>query len=287
MRDRAVRRGYRTLIVSAAVGILEALFLGLVQGLTEFLPVSSHGHLELLPFIFGWKEPTIAFVVAVHLGTTIALLWVFRERITELLRGAFGRGNPADGRFVGLILLATVPAAVLGALLSDQIDRVFDRPVVNAFLFAGTAWILFSAENQYEKRDESAMRDERMVTATDAGVAGVAQAVAILPSISRSAATIGAGMARGLSREAAAKFSFLMAIPIILGAIAVKTPDMIKEGASGSGAAMIIGIVASTIAGVLSIRAMLGWVAKRGYRPFAIYCLFAMSAGLLTALARG
>ena len=269
------------------MGILEALFLGLVQGLTEFLPVSSHGHLELLPFIFGWKEPTIAFVVAVHLGTTIALLWVFRERITELLRGAFGRGNPADGRFVGLILLATVPAAVLGALLSDQIDRVFDRPVVNAFLFAGTAWILFSAENQYEKRDESAMRDERMVTATDAGVAGVAQAVAILPSISRSAATIGAGMARGLSREAAAKFSFLMAIPIILGAIAVKTPDMIKEGASGSGAAMIIGIVASTIAGVLSIRAMLGWVAKRGYRPFAIYCLFAMSAGLLTALARG
>jgi undecaprenyl-diphosphatase len=269
------------------VPLLQALILGIVQGLTEFLPISSHGHLVLLPFIFGWEEPTLSFIVAVHLGTTLSILWVFRERLVELMRGAFGRGNPADGRFVGLILLATIPAAILGAVFSDQIDRIFDRPVINAFLFAGTAWILFTAESVYEKRDETQARDERMVTAVDAGAIGVAQAVAILPSISRSGATIAAGMVRGLSREAAAKFSFLMAIPIILGAVAVKIPDMIEEGAAGSGGAMLIGVITSTVAGVLSIRAMLGVVAKRGYRPFAIYCLFAMTAGLLTALARG
>ena len=269
------------------MSLLEALLLGIVQGLTEFLPISSHGHLELLPFMFGWKEPTLAFIVAVHLGTTISILWVFRERIVELIRGAIGRGNPADGRFVGLIIVATIPAAVLGAVFSDQIDRIFDRPVINSFLFAGTAWILFSAESIYEKRDESTARDERMISATDAATVGVAQAVALLPSISRSGATIAAGMVRGLSREAAAKFSFLMAIPVILGAVAVKVPDMVKEGAAGSGPAMLIGVVVSTVAGVLSIRAMLGVVAKRGYRPFAYYCLLAMTAGLLTALARG
>jgi undecaprenyl-diphosphatase len=263
------------------------LILGIVQGLSEFLPISSSGHLVLVPFIVGWREPTVAFIVAVHLGTTLAILWVFRERLLELIRGAFGRGNPADGRLVGLILLATVPAGVVGALLSDRVDRVFERPVIISFLLAGTAWILFTVESQYEKRDASSQRDERMVTATDAGTMGVAQAIAILPGISRSGSTIATGMIRGMTREAAARFSFLMAIPVILGAAAVKVPDMVKEGTAGSGGAMAIGVIASAVTGVLSIRAMLGVIARRGFRPFGVYCLFAMTAGLLAALARG
>lgn len=267
--------------------LYQGLILGIVQGFSEFLPISSSGHLVLVPFIMGWREPTVAFIVAVHLGTTLSILWVFRERLMELIRGAFGRGNPADGRLVGLIILATVPAAVVGAVLSDQVDRVFERPVIVSFLLAGTAWLLFTVETQYEKRDAAGVRDERMVRAVDAGTIGVAQAVAILPGISRSGSTIAAGMFRGLSREAAAKFSFLMAIPIVLGATAVKVPDMVREGTSGSGGAMVIGVIASAVTGVLSIRAMLGVIARRGFRPFAVYCLFAMTAGLLTALARG
>lgn len=267
--------------------LYQGLILGLVQGFSEFLPISSSGHLVLVPFIIGWREPTVAFIVAVHLGTTVSILWVFRERIMELIRGAFGRGNPADGRLVGLIIMATVPAAIIGAVLSDQVDRVFERPVIVSFLLAGTAWLLFTVESQYEKREASAQRDERMITAVDAGTIGVAQAVAILPGISRSGSTIATGMFRGLSREAAAKFSFLMAIPIILGATAVKVPDMVKEGAAGSGGAMVLGVIASAVTGVVSIRAMLGVIARKGFRPFAVYCLFAMTAGLLAALARG
>ena len=267
--------------------LLQALILGIVQGFSEFLPISSSGHLVLVPFILGWREPSVAFIVAVHLGTTISILWVFRERIIELVRSLFGLGNPADRRFVGLIAIGTVPAAVVGAVFSNQVDRVFERPVIISFLLAVTAWILFSAESHYEKQDADKARDERMMTPLDAAAIGAAQAFAILPGVSRSGSTIGAGMFRGLSRETAAKFSFLMAIPIILGATAVKIPDMIKEGTSGSAGAMVIGIIASAITGVISIRAMIGIVSRRGFRPFAVYCLFAMTAGILTALARG
>ena len=265
----------------------QGLLLGIVQGLTEFLPISSSGHLVLVPYIVGWREPTVAFIVAVHLGTTLSILWVFRTRILELLRSLVGLGNPADRRMVWMLAVATVPAAVVGAVLSDQVDRVFERPVVISALLAITAWILFTAESRFEERDEAMVRDERMIRPTDAAVVGVAQAVAILPGISRSGSTIGAGMLRGFSREAAARFSFLMAIPIILGAAIVKIPDLTREGAAGSGAAIALGIVASAVVGVLSIRAMLGVVARRGFRPFAVYCVLASIAGVLTGLARG
>jgi undecaprenyl-diphosphatase len=266
------------------VPLYQALILGIVQGLTEFLPISSSGHLVLVPYILGWHEPSLAFVVAVHIGTTASILWVFRERIVQLVRSLFGLGNPADRRYAILIAVSTVPAALVGAALHSQVDRVFERPVIISFLLAGTAWILFSAESAFEERDQEQMRDERMITATDAALIGAAQAVAILPGISRSGSTIATGMFRSLSREAAAKFSFLMAIPVILGAALVEVPDMATSGNVG---AMIIGAVAAAIVGVLSIRAMLGIVARRGFRPFAVYCLFAMTAGILTALARG
>jgi undecaprenyl-diphosphatase len=266
------------------VPLYQALVLGIVQGLTEFLPISSSGHLVLVPYIFGWKEPTLAFVVAVHIGTTLSILWVFRERIVQLVRALFGLGNPADRRTAILILAATVPAGLVGIIFHSQVDRAFERPVIVSFLLAGTAWILFSAEASYEERDQEKARDERMITSTDAVAIGAAQAVAILPGISRSGSTIATGMYLGLTREAAAKFSFLMAIPVILGAALVDLPDM---AASGNGGAMLIGVIASAAVGVLSIRAMLGVVARRGFRPFAVYCLFAMTAGILTALARG
>jgi undecaprenyl-diphosphatase len=265
------------------VSLFQAFILGIVQGATEFLPISSSGHLVLVPFIAGWPEPSVAFIVAVHLGTLLSVFWVFRDRIRELVRALFGRGSAEDRRFVGLLAISTIPAAVVGAVFSDRIDSVFERPVVISFLLAGTAWILFSTETAFEE-SKTTHHEERQITPFDAGLIGVAQAVAILPGISRSGSTIGAGMLRGLTREAAARFSFLMAIPIILGATIVKIPDVTS---SGSGGAMVIGVITSAIVGTISIRALLAFVTRRGFRPFAVYCLLASTAGILTALARG
>ena len=266
--------------------LFQALVLAIVQGATEFLPISSSGHLVLVPFIAGWEEPSVAFIVAAHLGTTLSVLWVFRERVLGLLRALVGRGPAEDRRFVGLLAIGTIPAAAIGTVFADRIETTFERPVIVSFLLAGTAWILFSAESAFEERTE-APQEERQMSTLDAGFVGVAQAVAILPGISRSGSTIAAGMVRGLTREAAARFSFLLAIPIILGTTIVKIPDMVREGAAGSGAAIVIGVIVSAVSGVISIRAMLSLVARRGFRPFAVYCLFATTAGIVTALARG
>jgi undecaprenyl-diphosphatase len=268
------------------VGLFQAFVLGIVQGATEFLPISSSGHLVLVPFIAGWPEPTVAFIVAVHLGTLLSVFWVFKDRILELLRALFGHGSAEDRRFVGLLAIGTVPAAVIGAVFANRIESTFERPVIVSFLLAGTAWMLFSTETAFEESKRTP-HEERHVTPVDAGLIGVAQAVAILPGISRSGSTIAAGMLRGLTREAAARFSFLLSIPIILGATIVKIPDMVSEGVSGSGGAIVIGVITSTIVGVISIRSLLAFVARRGFRPFAVYCLFATTAGILTALARG
>ncbi len=264
------------------MGLFQAFVLGIVQGATEFLPISSSGHLVLVPFIAGWEKPSVAFIVAVHFGTLLSVVWVFRTRILELLRALFGKDSDEDRRFVGLIAIGTVPAALIGGVLSDRIETTFERPVIVSFLLAGTAWILFSAESAFEGRKE-APQEERQMTPMDAGVVGVAQAVAILPGISRSGSTIAAGMVRGLTREAAARFSFLLAVPIIFGATVVKIPDMASESAG----ALVIGVITSAIIGVVSIRALLALVARRGFRPFAVYCIFASTAGVLTALARG
>jgi undecaprenyl-diphosphatase len=265
------------------VSLFQAFVLGIVQGATEFLPISSSGHLVLVPFIAGWPEPSVAFIVAVHLGTLLSVFWVFRDRILELVRALFGRGSTEDRRFVGLLAIGTIPAAVAGAIFANRIESTFERPVIVSFLLAGTAWILFSTETAFEESKKTPHEEDR-VTPVDAGVIGVAQAVAILPGISRSGSTIAAGMLRGLTREAAARFSFLLALPIILGATIVKIPDMTS---TGSGGAIVIGIITSTIVGTLSIRALLAFVTRRGFRPFAVYCLLAATAGILTALARG
>jgi undecaprenyl-diphosphatase len=264
------------------VNLFQAFVLGIVQGATEFLPISSSGHLVLVPFIAGWEEPSVSFIVAMHFGTLLSVGWVFRTRILELLRALVGKGTHDDRRFVGLVAIGTVPAAIIGAVFADRIETTFERPVIVSFLLAGTAWILFSTESAFEERKDAPLEERQMKT-LDAGVVGVAQAVAILPGISRSGSTIAAGMLRGLTREAAARFSFLLSIPIIIGATVVKIPDMASESAG----ALVIGVITSTVMGVISIRALLAFVARRGFRPFAVYCLFATTAGILTALARG
>lgn len=269
------------------MSLIQALILGIVQGLTEFLPVSSDGHLVLVPFILGWPEPSLAFIVSTHIGTLAALLWVFRARVIEIIRAVIGGpGREPDRRLAGLIVIGTVPGAVLGGVFASRVETTFERPVLATLLLGVTGWALLSAESAYEQRKEEP-RPEGSLTPMDAGLIGLAQATAILPGISRSGTTIATGMWRGISRETAARFSFLLAIPITIGAIIVKIPDMIDEGTSGAGGAMAVGVLTSALTGVLAIQAMLALVKRRGLRPFGVYCFFAMTAGLLTALARG
>ena len=269
------------------MSLIQALILGIVQGLTEFLPVSSDGHLVLVPFIIGWDEPSLAFIVSTHIGTLLALMFVFRKRILELIKAVFGGpGRERDRHLAALIAIATIPGALLGAIFAASVEDTFERPVLAALLLGVTGWALLSAESHYEGRKEKP-RPEGSLNVLDATLIGFAQATAVLPGISRSGTTIATSLWRGIDREAAAKFSFLLAIPITLGAIIVKLPDMIKEGTSGSGGAMALGIAASAVTGVVAIEAMLALVKRRGLKPFGVYCFFALTAGLLTALARG
>lgn len=267
------------------MSVFQALLLGIVQGLSEFIPISSSGHLVLFPFIFGWRQPTVAFDVSLHIGTLGSLVWVFREEIAAIVR-AVRRPEAPERRLLKMIVIGTIPAAVVGVALNTWLEDAFERPVVVSILLGVTAWGLLWGEARYERSSEE-RRGVAGVAERDALAIGAAQAVAILPGISRSGSTIVAGFWRGLEREAAVRFAFLLGIPAIAGAAVVKLPDMAREGLSGSGAAMIVGVLASAVTGVIAIRGLLRLIGRRTLRPFAAYCVFAMAAGLLTALARG
>jgi undecaprenyl-diphosphatase len=266
------------------MSIVQALVLGLLQGLTEFLPVSSSGHLVLFPFIVGWPVPTVAFDVAVHLGTLLSVLWVFRARVVAMLRAAasWSSAPERDRRALKLVVIGTIPAAIVGVVLGSRIEDTFERPVVVTLLLALNGWAMLSGERMGHERPDTDRTEDEMRTSDALGV-GAAQAVAILPGISRSGSTIAAGRALGMSRETAAEYSFLLSIPVIAGAGLVKIPDIARAEAGP----MIVGIAASAIAGVIALRAFLAFVRARGLRPFAYYCFAATAAGILAALARG
>ena len=270
------------------MSLLHALVLGLVQGLTEFIPVSSSGHLQLVPFLFGWKQPTVAFDVAVHFGTLVAVVYVFRHEVGRWIHTAlhWRDSNELDRKLLRLVVIGTIPAVIVGGVLNHWVESVFQRPVVISLLLGVTGYLLMSAQSKADERKEPPRKEEDM-TDRDAGIIGAWQAFAILPGVSRSGSTIGGAFRLGLSRRAAARYSFMLSIPVIAGAIVFKLPDMFHQaGATGAGP-FIVGIVASGLVGFVAVKWFLRMIRIRGLRPFGIYCFLAMTAGLLTALARG
>ncbi|HVL31970.1 MAG TPA: undecaprenyl-diphosphate phosphatase, partial [Actinomycetota bacterium] len=270
------------------MSLIEAFVLGIVQGLSEFIPISSDGHLTLIPFMFGWEEPGLAFTVATHIGTLVALVWWYRKETVELIGNAlrFKQAPPDQQLLIRLIVISTIPAVFIGALAESLVADAFERPVI-AVLFLGiTGYMLISTETFVADREAEA-RPIGTARARDAWIIGFAQATAILPGISRSGMTIATGMRLGLTRTASARFSFLMAIPVIFGAIVFQIPDMMSEGLFGEGfGSFLIGVGAAFVSGFLAIRWFLGALQRHGLKPFGVYCIFAMIAGLLTALAR-
>ncbi len=265
--------------------MFRALLLGAVQGLTEFVPISSSAHLVLIPFLLGWPIPGLAFDVAVHLGTALALLAYFRREVLGIVAGSVrtlaGRGDEADrqmGRLAVLLAIASLPAAAAGLLLGQFFEDLFKRPATVAILLLGTAALLLTAEAVYRRRPLDEHRGLEGVTLADAVMVGVLQAVAIAPGISRSGATISAGLVRGLSRDAAARFSLLLGLPAILGAGLVEVPDL-PPAADPRTVIAAAGMAA--VIGFLSISFLLRHLRTKDTRPFAYYCV------LLSALALG
>jgi undecaprenyl-diphosphatase len=268
--------------------MFRALVLGAVQGLTEFVPVSSSAHLVLVPFIFGWPIPGLAFDVAVHLGTAVALLVYFFKDLSAIVMGASralsGHGSERDrqhGRLALLLAVGSVPAAIAGILLADFFEKLFQQPVSVALQLLLTAALLFVGEAIYGRRPTERGRDLEKVSVGDAALIGILQAVAIIPGISRSAATITGGMVLGLSRDAAARFSFLLALPAILGAGLVELNDLPP---AANRATLIAAAATAAVLGFLSIAFLLRYLRTRDTRPFAYYCVVFSAVALGFAL---
>jgi undecaprenyl-diphosphatase len=273
--------------------LIQALIMGIVQGLTEFLPVSSSGHLVIVPWLFGWDDAfitSLAFSVMLHLGTLVALLVYFREDWLRLIPAGFAtirdrsfRGDP-DRKLAWLLVAATIPAALVGFLFNDLFeDTVRQVGLVAVTLIVGGV-ILWLA-------DHLGARTKGVGDVTfPIGIGiGAAQALALIPGISRSGISISAGRIAGLDREAAARFAFLMATPITAGAILFEARKLIsgEAGVTVEIAPLLVGLVASLVAGLLAIRFMLDYLRTRSLDVFVWYRFGLAAVVIVLLLVRG
>jgi undecaprenyl-diphosphatase len=259
------------------MNIWQAIVLGMVQGLTEFLPISSSGHLLLVPELLGWQEQPLSFDVALHIGTSLAIVAYFWHDWWTLIRSSLGdlrchglrliRWGPY-GRLTLLIGVGTVPAVIAGLLLAD-LESTLRTPGVVATMLIIVGGYMAAAERWAPRHADS--RLER-ITWVGALLVGVAQACALVPGVSRSGSTIATGMFTGLGRATAARFSFLMATPVTVAAMVKELPQLRDAADQGiSRGDIAAGIIASLVVGVLAIRFLLRYLATRTLYPFAIY----------------
>ena len=249
--------------------VLQAIVLGLVQGLAEFLPISSSAHLALTPYFLGWEDPGLAFDVALHVGTLMALVWYFRADWIALIASAWNivRTRRIDGvneRRVLYLVVATIPGAIAGLLVNDLAETTFRAPGLIACTLIVMGILLWAAD-RFARRD----RAESDIGLRDAVLIGCAQMFALIPGVSRSGSTITAGRALGLDRVAAARFSFLMSMPITTAAAVLKTPEAIA--AQGVSAPLIAGILAAAFSSWLAITVLLRFVSRNSFGVFAVY----------------
>lgn len=284
--------GYRKRLRSDCtfgMSLLEAIVLGLVQGLTEFLPISSSGHLVLVPYVLGWDHPSTSFDLVMHAGTLTAVIFYFRQELASIVM-AFVRSTPegAPERRLGLMLaIGTVPAVIAGLLLERTFESFFANPtevagflLVTGVLLIVTGIIVESAELSGRPR-----RGIGKLRVQDALVIGTMQAGAIAPGISRSGATIAAGLFLGFDRDSAARYSFLLSIPIIAGAVVFD----LRHGFSGTGASIPVlfsGFAAAALSGYVAIKFLLGYIRRHSLKIFAYYCWAVGGAVLLFYLLR-
>ena len=269
--------------------VIRAIIMGTIQGLTEFAPVSSSGHLVAVPRLMGWPDPGLSFDVALHAGTLLAVLVYFRSDWLEVLKGFFSsfRARPSrwnhGQRLAWSLVLATVPAGLAGAALSG----FFENPmrslgsVGGCLLFTGA--IMLVAEKL-----GSMKRGMEELNILDAASVGLMQVLALAPGISRSGITISAGIFRGLKRESAARFSFLLSAPVIAGAGLKECLELLRGSGPSPGAlSTLAGAGAAAVSGFFVIRFLLAYLKRKSLLPFALYCLAAGSALWLLVILGG
>jgi undecaprenyl-diphosphatase len=251
---------------------VHSVILAIVQGITEFLPISSSGHLILIPRFFGWEDQGLAFDAATHIGTLAAVLLYFRE---DLIRMAFAwvrsvthRELTPDGRLAWVVLFGTIPVGLVGLLFKDTIETAFRNPLLVAANLAIFGVLLWLAD-RYGRRE----RDERSVGWKDAVVIGCAQALALVPGTSRSGVTMTAALAMGLTRPAAARFSFLLSVPAVTMAGLMSVVDFVQAPDHANWGPTLLAVVVSAITGYFTIHYLLKFIARVGMLPFLIYRL--------------
>ena len=262
------------------VEILNAIILGIVQGLTEFLPVSSSGHLELAKYILGdnaLPEESLMMTVVLHFGTALATVYVFRKEIVEIFKGFFSKGQNEEKLFAYKIVLSMIPAALVGLFFEKELESLFSQNILLVCsMLILTGVLLFIADR--------ATFTDKDVTFSSALKVGIAQAIAITPGISRSGATISTSVLLGIDRSKAAKFSFLMVVPLIMGKIAKDLLEGDLTSGNHSYVMLTVGFVTAFITGIFACKWMITLVRKSQLKYFAWYCLIIGVGGVIYAI---
>lgn len=266
------------------MSILEAIILGIIQGATEFLPISSSGHLVLVPAIFGMTQPSLNIIAVAHLGTLVAVLVYFRRDlwaiISAVLQGLWRRDplGETESRLGWYIVAGSIPAAVAGLLLADWFDEIFGSPTVAAFFLLVTALLLVIGEQLM-----TGVKTLAAMTWSDAIIIGLFQMFALFPGISRSGSTITGGLARGLNRETAARYSFLLGVPAILGAGLLSLLELSQSGALlQEWPLLLAAFLSAAVVGYACIYFLLAWLRSHTLYIFAVYCAL-LGGGYLIA----
>ncbi len=254
--------------------LFEAIVLAIIQGVTEFLPVSSSAHLNLAPYLFRWPDPGLTFDITLHFGTLIAILIYFYKDWVQIIGQAFGLRAGTDvelGRnrnLLWLLVIGTIPGGIAGLLLEKYAETTLRSPILTGAMLIVFGLIMWVAERIGSKR-----RDIAAVNLRDALLVGCSQALAIVPGVSRSGSTISAGMLLGLDRVAAARFSFLLSTPIIAGAALSAAHHLHRQGGipPGMKTPMVVGVIVSAIVGAGVIALFLNFLRRRTLFPFVIY----------------
>jgi len=263
---------------------LEALILGIIQGLTEYLPVSSSGHLTILGTLFGMTgEENLSFAIAVHIATILSTLVVLRKEIWDIIKGVFKFQWNEETRYIAKILLSMIPVAVVGLLFKKEIEKIFGSGlfIVGCMLLLTAALLLFSHLYKPKQKEKISFKDALII--------GISQAIAVLPGLSRSGTTISTGLVLGIKKENIAKFSFLMVIIPVLGEAFLDLMKGMKTGfalaSSGiSSTNLLIGFIAAFIFGTIACKWMLNLVKKGKLIYFAIYCAIIGGASIIYSL---
>ena len=252
--------------------LIQALLLAIVQGITEFLPISSSAHLILVPILLGWEDQGLAFDVAVHLGTLVAVVWCFRDALWQVgrdsLRVVGGAPVTPEARLGGVVIMATLPVLVVGFLFEAAIETHLRSPLVIA-----TTTVVFGVLLGWAAWRHRGTRTEQALGWRDALIIGLAQAVALIPGTSRSGITMTAGLMLGMTPAAAARFSFLMAVPVIVLASALQLYGLLAEPQAVAWTPMLVALLASAVSAYACIRLFLALLDRIGFMPFVVYRL--------------